>query len=62
MEQMYRRKEAASLLAISERTLDRLIKERTDIEKYKVGGSVVIKESDLKKLIVKQPSLENIEI
>lgn len=62
MEQLYSLKSAAKKLDVSKRTIQRLIKQRPDIEKYKVGSSVRIKESDLKKLVVKQVNLDNIEI
>ena len=62
MEQLYSLKSAAKKLDVSKRTVQRLIKQRPDIEKYKVGSGVRIKESDLKKLVVKQVNLDNIEI
>jgi excisionase family DNA binding protein len=58
MEQMYSLKSAAKLLAVSVRTVRRLLHEH-QIRVYRVGGNIRLKESDLKQLVVQEKTLDD---
>ena len=58
MEQMYSLKSAAKLLAVSVRTVRRLLHQH-QIQVYRVGGNIRLKESDLELLLVEEKTLED---
>ena len=58
MEQMYSLKSAAQLLEVSVRTVRRLLHQH-QIQVYRVGGNIRLKESDLELLLVEEKSLED---
>ncbi len=55
---MYSLKSAAKLLAVSVRTVRRLLHEH-QIRVYRVGGNIRLKESDLKQLVVQEKTLDD---
>ncbi|MBT4034825.1 MAG: helix-turn-helix domain-containing protein [Candidatus Marinimicrobia bacterium] len=58
MEQMYSLKSAAKLLDISVKTLRRLLGD-SNIQIFRVGQSIRLKESDLKQLVNVERSLDD---
>jgi len=59
MEQLYSLKSAAALLDVSVKTLRRLVREN-NIQVYRVGTGIRIKESELKNLVKEVPTLDEI--
>lgn len=51
LETLFTKKEAAAYMKVSQRTVDRLIRE-LDLVVYKVGRSIRIPESSMKKMMV----------